>query len=118
MAVIVGRAGEGEFRVRFDKDGLKDLLRAQGQVPLPPYIKRSESDERRKNDQADYQTVYASAPATNAAPTAGLHFTQELLDALKEKGVEILQIVLHVGMGNVPPDLECRRQSSDVGRSV
>jgi S-adenosylmethionine:tRNA ribosyltransferase-isomerase len=70
---------------------------------LPPYIKREEADTRRGSDQIDYQTVYASSPGSIAAPTAGLHFTQELLDKLKTRGVQIEQIVLHVGWGTFRP---------------
>lgn len=70
-----------------------------GQVPLPPYIGRSP----REDDVADYQTVYAREYGSAAAPTAGLHFTDELLRAIAENGVEIIKLVLHVGLGTFRP---------------
>jgi S-adenosylmethionine:tRNA ribosyltransferase-isomerase len=70
-----------------------------GQMPLPPYISRNAED----SDKKSYQTVYAQEPGSAAAPTAGLHFTDELLQEIKDKGVNIARIVLHVGLGTFRP---------------
>ena len=105
--------GEGEFKGVFGEsrnDGLRllefesskpveDLLERHGHVPLPPYIDREDTAA----DAADYQTVYASVPGAVAAPTAGLHFTESTFDALQSRGVEILKITLHVGIGTFIP---------------
>lgn len=80
-------------------DNLDDLIDAIGHVPLPPYIKRPDAGA----DRERYQTVYASARGSVAAPTAGLHFTPELLDALSRKGIERVEITLHVGYGTFKP---------------
>lgn len=74
-----------------------EILDKLGTMPLPPYITESLKDQDR------YQTVYAVTPGSAAAPTAGLHFTKELLQKIKEKGVEILEITLHVGLGTFRP---------------
>jgi S-adenosylmethionine:tRNA ribosyltransferase-isomerase len=74
-----------------------EILDKLGTMPLPPYITESLKDQNR------YQTVYAVTPGSAAAPTAGLHFTQELLQKIKDKGVEILEITLHVGLGTFRP---------------
>ncbi len=79
--------------------GIDALLEHQGQVPLPPYIKRSPSPL----DRERYQTIYATRRGAVAAPTAGLHFTPCVLDALKDKGVEIVPLTLHVGPGTFRP---------------
>ena len=82
------------------------LLSKIGQAPLPPYILRERAGSKDKSSVRDlerYQTVYASQPGAVAAPTAGLHFTSELLDRLKEKGVHICHITLHVGPGTFKP---------------
>ncbi len=76
------------------------LLDQAGQIPIPPYIRDGVSDER---DLSDYQTVFATTPGSVAAPTAGLHFTNELLNTLKEKGVDCLKASLHVGLGTFLP---------------
>lgn len=76
------------------------LLERVGRVPLPPYIRRG---EMREADRIRYQTVYAAAPGSVAAPTAGLHFTQALLDRLEDAGIEICRITLHVGVGTFRP---------------
>ena len=81
-----------EFELIY-KGILVELLDKLGQMPLPPYIHENLNDPNR------YQTVYAKNPGSAAAPTAGLHFTNELLEALKAKGVEIIFITLHVGLG-------------------
>jgi S-adenosylmethionine:tRNA ribosyltransferase-isomerase len=81
------------------KRPVQDLLHKIGEVPLPPYIKREPSD----SDRAWYQTVFAREEGAIAAPTAGLHFTQRLLDALRERGVAINTITLHVGPGTFLP---------------
>jgi S-adenosylmethionine:tRNA ribosyltransferase-isomerase len=73
-----------------------------GKVPLPPYIRRP-ADGPRPEDRQAYQTVYAAARGAVAAPTAGLHFTRDLLGALTDKGVEIVEITLHVGYGTFLP---------------
>ena len=78
------------------------FLQKYGKIPLPPYIKRDDAASN-KNDNQDYQTIYASKKGAVAAPTAGLHFTDTLMDELVEKGVEIAQITLHVGYGTFVP---------------
>lgn len=86
--------------LRIDTHGsIKDLLEKIGEVPLPPYIKRS-ADER---DKEAYQTVYARSEGAVAAPTAGLHFTEPLFAALKQKGIQLVTITLHVGPGTFRP---------------
>ena len=100
------RTEAGLFLLRFKKRGssasLIDDLSSLGSAPLPPYIHRpfGEADER---DRKDYQTVYAERPGAIAAPTAGLHFTPELLAALAGRGVELARVTLHVGLGTFKP---------------
>jgi S-adenosylmethionine:tRNA ribosyltransferase-isomerase len=93
--------GEGEKIVQFNKTGAEfwQAIERIGEVPLPPYLLRppEESDKER------YQTVYASVPGAVAAPTAGLHFTQELLNGIIQKSVEIAYVTLHAGLGTFRP---------------
>ncbi len=93
--------GDGFFSIRFDRDGpaLEAALEREGRVPLPPYIRR----EPAPADRERYQTVYARAPGSAAAPTAGLHFTPELLARLAARGVERTTVTLHVGPGTFLP---------------
>jgi S-adenosylmethionine:tRNA ribosyltransferase-isomerase len=79
------------------------LLEAHGRMPLPPYIARSAGDPRHQADKQRYQTVYARQPGAVAAPTAGLHFTPELLRALDAAGVPRAEVTLHVGLGTFQP---------------
>ena len=98
-AVVEGRNGD-LFRVRFEgHEGVLELLERHGHIPLPPYIRRA--DEPR--DRERYQTVYARQPGAVAAPTAGLHFDQEMLDRLRAQGVEQTFVTLHVGAGTFQP---------------
>jgi S-adenosylmethionine:tRNA ribosyltransferase-isomerase len=94
-------AGEfGERTLRFQPDPrFLEHLDAIGHMPLPPYIHRDDSTE----DKQRYQTVYAAQPGSAAAPTAGLHFTPEILAELRAKGVQIETITLHVGLGTFQP---------------
>jgi S-adenosylmethionine:tRNA ribosyltransferase-isomerase len=100
---------DGQRRVLIDFGGLSEihtLLSKIGQAPLPPYIVRDRTkvDSRRLNsDMERYQTVYASAPGAVAAPTAGLHFSSELLAKLEDRGVAIAYLTLHVGPGTFKP---------------
>ncbi|MBI5141521.1 MAG: tRNA preQ1(34) S-adenosylmethionine ribosyltransferase-isomerase QueA [Nitrospirae bacterium] len=96
-AQISGRE-EMIFHLQFNADP-EAWAERHGAVPLPPYIRRPADEE----DKIRYQTVYASTPGAIAAPTAGLHFTPEIIDALKARGVEICPITLHVGMGTFKP---------------
>jgi S-adenosylmethionine:tRNA ribosyltransferase-isomerase len=93
--------GEGEKMVRFDKTGSEfwEAIESIGQVPLPPYLHRAQE----ASDKERYQTVFATVPGAVAAPTAGLHFTQELLDSIQSKGVTIAYITLHTGLGTFRP---------------
>lgn len=79
---------------------VKDLMEAEGAAPLPPYIRR---DSKRHEDRSRYQTIFAEKEGAVAAPTASLHFTPEVMEALREKGVEILYLTLHVGLGTFEP---------------
>ena len=86
------------------KDNLFDILHTVGNIPLPPYIERKLSSEELKQfDKERYQTVYAKDEGSVAAPTAGLHFTKEILQILKDKGVEIAYVTLNVGLGTFRP---------------
>ena len=88
----------GSRRVRFDYDGVfEDIISKIGEMPLPPYI------TEKLKEQGRYQTVYAQVDGSAAAPTAGLHFTDQLLDKIKQKGVEIVDVLLHVGLGTFRP---------------
>ena len=97
-AEILHKEEDGVTLVRFYCDGIFEaVLDELGNMPLPPYItKRLEDKER-------YQTVYAKTRGSAAAPTAGLHFTPELLDEIRKKGVEIIEVLLHVGLGTFRP---------------
>ena len=96
-AEVLGREGEF-FELRFD-EGVLDVLGREGEVPLPPYITHAAAGE----DESRYQTVYARVPGAVAAPTAGLHFDEALLAALRAKGVAIASVTLHVGAGTFQP---------------
>jgi S-adenosylmethionine:tRNA ribosyltransferase-isomerase len=100
---------------------LVDLLEACGHVPLPPYIDRPDNDV----DQERYQTVYANQPGAVAAPTAGLHFDEAMLDRLQEKGVRLVKVTLHVGAGTFQPvrvdrveDHKLHEEQIEVSRAV
>ena len=88
----------GSRCVKFIYDGVfEDVISRVGEMPLPPYI------TEKLLDQSRYQTVYAKVDGSAAAPTAGLHFTEELLKKLKDKGVEVVDVLLHVGLGTFRP---------------
>lgn len=97
-AEVLDTVEEGNRLIRFDYDGIwEEVLDKLGEMPLPPYITHKLQDKNR------YQTVYAKYEGSAAAPTAGLHFTQELLAQIAEKGVEIAYVTLHVGLGTFRP---------------
>jgi S-adenosylmethionine:tRNA ribosyltransferase-isomerase len=99
-AEIIGRGEYGERTVHFRLDGdIFRVLEKIGHVPLPPYIKRPDT----KEDRERYQTVFASETGSVAAPTAGLHFTPEILEASRSAGAEIAYVTLHVGLGTFQP---------------
>ena len=97
-AEVVDVVEEGNRLIQFHYDGIfEEILDQLGQMPLPPYI------TRQLKDQSQYQTVYAKELGSAAAPTAGLHFTPELLDTIRAKGVNIVEVTLHVGLGTFRP---------------
>jgi S-adenosylmethionine:tRNA ribosyltransferase-isomerase len=99
-AEIVGRGEFGERRLRFDLvDDFYSILDRIGHMPLPPYIHRTDDIA----DRERYQTVFAAERGSAAAPTAGLHFTPEILSAIRSRGVEIAHLTLHVGLGTFQP---------------
>lgn len=100
----------GEWLVELLYTGdLFEVLHRNGNIPLPPYIERKlQSEDLKKLDFERYQTVYAKDEGSVAAPTAGLHFTQEILEALQAKGVEIIYVTLNVGMGTFRP-VKCEK---------
>jgi S-adenosylmethionine:tRNA ribosyltransferase-isomerase len=99
-AEILGRGEHGERTVRLEPRGeLYDVLDRAGHTPLPPYIKRPDRPE----DRERYQTVYARERGSVAAPTAGLHFTPEVLEQCRAAGAEIARVTLHVGLGTFQP---------------
>lgn len=99
-ARMVERLTEGEWVLEFSSDHVRDYLNRHGEMPLPPYIKRLAP---RASDLDRYQTVYAKSEGAVAAPTAGFHFTPELLEKIHAKGVIVRFVVLHVGWGTFRP---------------
>ena len=102
-AQVVGKGEGGEFTLRFELADaqLDEAIKSHGAMPLPPYIGARRDVEER--DETDYQTVYARHDGAVAAPTAGLHFTPELLDGLQQLGVSLERVTLHVGAGTFLP---------------
>ncbi|CAA7612285.1 S-adenosylmethionine:tRNA ribosyltransferase-isomerase [Candidatus Terasakiella magnetica] len=119
FSALVAEKGEaGEVTLEFDRSG-EDLMAALeqfGRLPLPPYIRHGEADER---DRADYQTVFARENGAVAAPTAGLHFTPDLLAALDARGIIRVTVTLHVGAGTFLPvkvdDTRDHRMHHEIG---
>lgn len=111
-ALVTDSAEGGNKLLRFEYEGIfLEVLEHLGKMPLPPYIKTELSDNER------YQTVYSREVGSAAAPTAGLHFTQELLDIIAKKGVKICYVTLHVGLGTFRPvkceDVESHEMHSE-----
>ena len=97
-AEVVGAESDGNKILHFTYEGIfLEVLDRLGQMPLPPYIKEKLQDRER------YQTVYSRDPGSAAAPTAGLHFTRELLSKLEDSGVSLAYVTLHVGLGTFRP---------------
>jgi len=97
-AEVIAMGEEGSRIVKFYYEGIfEEILDQLGQMPLPPYIKE------KLDDKEMYQTVYSKEEGSAAAPTAGLHFTEELLEKIKEKGVKLAFLTLHVGLGTFRP---------------
>jgi S-adenosylmethionine:tRNA ribosyltransferase-isomerase len=114
-AEVIARGSFGERRIRFSP--VADFfgkIEGIGHIPLPPYIDRSDSPE----DRERYQTVYAREKGSVAAPTAGLHFTPEILARIKERGVETAEITLHVGLGTFQPVHEDRVEDHKLHREA
>ena len=103
-AEVIERGSFGERRIRFAPvPDFFALVERIGHVPLPPYIHREDDCDDCAADRDRYQTVYAQARGSVAAPTAGLHFTPEILEQIRARGIEIAEITLHVGLGTFQP---------------
>lgn len=96
----IEKRADDQFLVRFNISNLPDYLEKKGQIPIPPYIRKGKSDEQ---DKSDYQTVYAKDLGSLAAPTAGLHFTEEMFSKLKKESFDHTFVTLHVGLGTFSP---------------
>lgn len=122
QAEVTGRGEFGERRIRFlPVSDFFGLVERVGHVPLPPYISRDD----RSTDRDRYQTVYAEERGSVAAPTAGLHFTPEILDRLQRRGIETAEVTLHVGLGTFQPvraerveDHKLHRESYRIAPSI
>lgn len=100
-AEIIGRGefGVRRLRLRASRGTVENAIERLGHVPLPPYIRRKDEPA----DRVNYQTIFARTPGAVAAPTAGLHFTESVLDRLRARGIETCEITLHVGLGTFQP---------------
>ena len=105
--VVLNTENEKHKIVNFNKSNILVLLEKYGLMPLPPYIKRKDDLAQKLSnfDRERYQTVYANTQGAIAAPTAGLHFTKDILDKLRNKNIQIAEIILHVGWGTFKPIL-------------
>ncbi|MHC4203479.1 MAG: tRNA preQ1(34) S-adenosylmethionine ribosyltransferase-isomerase QueA, partial [Planctomycetota bacterium] len=107
QAVLLAKLGRGKCRLRIKADmDAQSVLDKIGFPPLPPYIKRGDNPEVATEDEQRYQTVYARQSGAVAAPTAGLHFTEPLIEQLKQAGVKFAFTTLHVGAGTFKPVTE------------
>lgn len=95
-AKILEKTNEGKNVLKFYPSNIENYLKKIGKIPLPPYIKKEVNEE-------DYQTIYANKKGAIASPTAGLHFTQELIKKIEEKGIKIVYLTLHTGLGTFRP---------------
>ena len=95
---LISKKEDGVWLIESEED-IENIMDEVGHVPLPPYISRADTEK----DKVDYQTVYAKEIGSSAAPTAGLHFTKELIENLKNHGVEVLELTLDVGLGTFRP---------------
>ena len=104
-AILLEKFADGSWVIEFDtKNNIKEVLDRIGQMPLPPYIKRSKSEDALfSSDRERYQTVFARKEGAIAAPTAGLHFTTNILEKIKKRGLEVEFVTLHVGLGTFLP---------------
>jgi S-adenosylmethionine:tRNA ribosyltransferase-isomerase len=101
---VLEAAGGGRWRIKlYYKGSFEAALTAAGKTPLPPYISRQKHKFPEELDRDRYQTVYAACDGAVAAPTAGLHFSQPLIDRLRKAGAEIIFVTLHVGLGTFQP---------------
>ena len=101
-AEVIAHGDQGQRTLRFSSAKgavVIDEIGRLGHIPLPPYIDRADED----SDRERYQTIFASQPGAIAAPTAGLHFTAEVLEKIRERGIEICELTLHVGLGTFQP---------------
>ncbi|MDX2095244.1 MAG: tRNA preQ1(34) S-adenosylmethionine ribosyltransferase-isomerase QueA [Alphaproteobacteria bacterium] len=123
MATVIGRSADGQVEVAFPYAAatLFEKLRTHGHMPLPPYITRADTAA----DATSYQTLYARADGSVAAPTAGLHFTPELMAALDARGIKKAYVTLHVGAGTFQPvkvadtdDHVMHREPIEIGRAA
>jgi len=118
-AEVAEKREKGEVLLRFEATGadFREALQRYGRAPLPPYIKRPELPD--EQDQADYQTLFAERDGAVAAPTAGLHFTRELMAALAARGIKTAPLTLHVGAGTFLPitveDVEQHKMHAEAG---
>ncbi len=120
-ALILERLSDKKWAVRFQTDApFEDFLEEQGRAPLPPYIKRDQKAARSREDLERYQTVYARSRGSVAAPTAGLHFSESVLASIREKGIPVAAVTLHVGYGTFlpieSPDVEDHRMEGEFFR--
>mgnify|MGYP001620133968 CR=1 FL=1 len=102
-ACVEGLNEDGEYLLSFSKEDVSGYLEANGLLPLPPYILKRQKILGTQDDGLGYQTIYAREPGSIAAPTAGLHFTDDLLSRLKNAGIETAELLLHVGRGTFRP---------------
>lgn len=100
LVATLKKIDAGKFYVSFNRDCLKEYLESHGKIPIPPYIRNGKSDEQ---DKSDYQTVFAKDVGSVAAPTAGLHFTEEVFSDLRKKDIDRAEVTLHVGLGTFAP---------------
>ncbi len=99
---VIEKLESGEQVIEFEGD-VEGYMREHGEIPLPPYIKALKVESRKLSVERRYQTVYAEKPGASASPTAGLHFTPELLEKIKVKGIQIAFVTLHTGLATFKP---------------
>jgi len=100
---VIERKEAGIWILKCHGNSIENVIAQFGQMPLPPYIKRGPNDDRHKMDRERYQTIYARQGGAIAAPTAGLHLTEGILDTMRQKGVDVAEIFLKVGIGTFKP---------------